>query len=259
MLISIITVVKNDLVRLKETVSSLEYVYNDDSFEHIIVDGNSKDNTKSFIKNIQRNCNNVIYNSSHDHGIYDAMNKGFKLSKGDFIIFLNAGDRLIANKKNLTLTLKKFIETEINIICFPYKHEFLDQSILRCPKRINKDKLPTSHQAMFFSKLFLNNNEYNLDYKFGSDFDLYLRSDPKNIIIISEFEPISVVELNGITSKNLTFSYGEYKKIISKNFFGIFKVYLLVKISIKVTIVMFLKKIFSRNITFIIRKLLAKL
>ena len=60
MLISIITVVKNDLVRLKETVSSLKYVYNDNSFEHIIVDGNSKDNTKSFIKNIQRNCNNVI-------------------------------------------------------------------------------------------------------------------------------------------------------------------------------------------------------
>ena len=52
MLISIITVVKNDLVRLKETVSSLKYVYNDDSFAHIIVDGNSKDNTKSFIKNI---------------------------------------------------------------------------------------------------------------------------------------------------------------------------------------------------------------
>ena len=48
MLISIITVVKNDLVRLKKTISSLNYIYNDINFEHVIIDGSSIDNTLPF-------------------------------------------------------------------------------------------------------------------------------------------------------------------------------------------------------------------
>ena len=42
MLISIITVVKDDLTRLKKTISSLNYIYNDKNFEHVIIEHNSK-------------------------------------------------------------------------------------------------------------------------------------------------------------------------------------------------------------------------
>ena len=127
-------------------------------------------------------------------------------------------------------TLKKFMKTDINIICFPFKHELSGQSILRCPKLKNKDKLPTSHQAMFFSNSFLENNKYSLDYKIESDFDLYLRSDRKNITIISEYEPISVVEFDGTATENLQLSYNEYKKIISNRYVGILKFIILVNI-----------------------------
>ena len=224
MLISIITVVKNDLVRLKKTISNLSYIYNDINFEHIIVDGVSDDKTKYFVKN------------------------------GDFVLFLNAGDRLITNKHDLINILKKFLDTDVNIICFPFHHEFAGQMILRFPKQKNKDKLPTSHQAMFFSKSFIKNNKYNLDYKYASDFDFYLRSDPNKIFLITEFEPISIVEFDGITSKNLSLSYNEYKKIISIKFYGILKYYLLIKINIKVNFVILLKYMFSKSVTFKIRK-----
>ena len=165
MLISIITVVKNDLVRLKKTISSLNYIYNDINFEHVIVDGFSIDNTLPFLKNLKRKNNNIIIDSSLDLGIYDAMNRGYELSSGDFIIFLNAGDKLIANKKYLINTLKKFMKTGINIICFPFNMNYQVSTILRYPKSKNKDKLPTSHQAMFFSNSFLEKNKYSLDYK----------------------------------------------------------------------------------------------
>ena len=252
MLISIITVVKNDLARLQKTISSLNKFYNDKNFEHIIVDGASKDKTVSFIKKIKNK--NLIFSSSKDYGIYDAMNQGFKLSSGDFIIFLNAGDILIASKKYLIDTLNKFLKTEINIICFPFKHELSGQSISRYPKLKNKDKLPTSHQAMFFSKLFLERNKYSLDYKIASDFDLYLKSDLKNVIIISERNPISIVEFDGVASKNLRLSYNEYKIIISKKYSGISKIFYLIKINMKATLIIFLKKLFSKNIIFRIRK-----
>ena len=107
------------------------------------------------------------------------------------MIFLNAGDKLIANKKHLINTLKKFMKTDINIICFPFKHELSGQSILRYPKLKIRNYQPHIKQCFFncFRK------QYSLDYKIASDFDLYLRSDHKNVMIIPEYEPISVVEL----------------------------------------------------------------
>ena len=259
MLISIITVAKNDLVRLKKTISSLDYIYNDINFEHVIIDGSSIENTLPFLKNLKRKNNNIIIDNSLDVGIYDAMNRGYELSKGDFIIFLNAGDKLIANKKHLINTLKKFMKTDINIICFPFKHELSGQSILRYPKLKNKDKLPTSHQAMFFSNLFLEKNKYSLDYKIASDFDLYMSSDRKNVMIMPEYEPISVVEFDGAATENLQLSYNEYKKIISNRYVGIFKFFILSKINIKIVLIILLKKIFSKNITFRIRKFFSDL
>ena len=119
---------------------------------------------------------------------------------------------------------------------------------------ISKDKLPTSHQAMFFSKSFLDRNKYSLNYKIASDFDLYLKSDFKNIVIISEYEPISIVEIHGIASTNLRLSYNEYKRIISKNYIGILKFFLLTKVNFKVILIILLKELFDKNITFKIRK-----
>ena len=242
MLISIITVVKNDLVRLKKTISSLNYIYNDINFEHVIIDGSSIDNTLPFLKNLKRKNNNIIIDNSLDVGIYDAMNRGYELSRGDFIIFLNAGDKLIANKKHLINTLKKFMKTDINIICFPFKHELSGQSILRYPKLKNKDKLPTSHQAMFFSNSFLENNKYSLDYKFASDFDLYLRSDRKNITIISEYEPISVVEFDGVATENCNYLIMNIRRLYQKGILEFLKFFILIKINVKFVLIILLKK-----------------
>ena len=146
------------------------------------------------------------------------------------------------------------MKTGINIICFPFQHELSGHTIFRFPKSKNKDKLPTSHQAMFFSKSFLEKNKYSLDYEIASDFDLYLRSDPKNVMIISVSIPISVVEFDGTATKNMELSYNEYKKIISNKYIGITKFFILIKINVKIVFIILLKKIFSKNITFRIRK-----
>ena len=61
MLVSVITVVKNDLKRLKKTISSLQKFYNDRDFEHIIIDGISRDYTSSFIKTLKQKKKNIIF------------------------------------------------------------------------------------------------------------------------------------------------------------------------------------------------------
>ena len=59
-----------------------------DDIEHIIVDGASNDGTLSLLSSMRSNFSALV--SEPDKGIYDAMNKGIQLAKGDVIGFLNS-------------------------------------------------------------------------------------------------------------------------------------------------------------------------
>jgi len=88
-LISIITVVKNGEQNIKKCIESvLSQKYK--NVEYIIIDGNSSDNTMSIINKFRNKISVVL--SESDKGIWDAMNKGIKLAKGDIIGFLNSDD-----------------------------------------------------------------------------------------------------------------------------------------------------------------------
>ena len=85
---SVITVCKNEGRTLEQTILSVKnQTYK--NIEHIIIDGNSTDETESILKKYKKD---LIILSENDNGIYDAMNKGLTLATGDFIIFINAND-----------------------------------------------------------------------------------------------------------------------------------------------------------------------
>ncbi len=88
-LFSIITVTYNAEATLPATLKSVSEQTFDD-YEHIIVDGASKDNTLALARKDATDRMRIV--SEPDHGIYDAMNKGMGLAKGKYYIFLNAGD-----------------------------------------------------------------------------------------------------------------------------------------------------------------------
>lgn len=58
--------------------------------EHILIDGKSDDSTLRIINDFRKNLSHVI--SEPDKGIYDGMNKGLQLAKGDIVGILNADD-----------------------------------------------------------------------------------------------------------------------------------------------------------------------
>ena len=91
---SIITVVYNAKEVLEKTVQSIQHqTYKD--FEHIIVDGGSTDGTLEYIESLK--FDNLKFISEKDNGIYDAMNKGIRLSSGEYLLFLNAGDNFASH------------------------------------------------------------------------------------------------------------------------------------------------------------------
>lgn len=88
--ISIVTPVFNGEKYIEECMCSIMNQHYS-NYEHIIVDGGSTDNTLSIIKKY-KNKYNLTYISEKDNGMYDAIVKGFKMSSGEILAWLNSDD-----------------------------------------------------------------------------------------------------------------------------------------------------------------------
>lgn len=93
-LISIVTINYNNAEGLDKTLASVN-CQTSDEFEHIIVDGGSTDNSVEKIKHYDNGNVPRIWISEKDNGIYNAMNKGIRMARGQYLQFLNSGDYLV--------------------------------------------------------------------------------------------------------------------------------------------------------------------
>ena len=113
--ISVITPSLNKAMFLENNIQSvLNQGY--DNFEHIIVDGRSTDQTIEIITKYSH----LKWISEPDTGQSDAMNKGFNMSSGDIIVYLNADDYFSPNAFNTVLpyfcTGAKFVVGKVKVI-----------------------------------------------------------------------------------------------------------------------------------------------
>ncbi len=88
--VSIVTVVFNDVKHIEGTILSVTR-QNYPNLEYIVIDGGSTDGTVDVIK---KYADKIAYwVSEPDKGVYDAMNKGIKMATGEWLNFMNVGDR----------------------------------------------------------------------------------------------------------------------------------------------------------------------
>lgn len=91
MKISIITINYNNKQGLIQTIQSIKaQTYAD--YEVVLVDGASRDGSLDVIKDYAEQEKRLVYVSEKDKGIYNAMNKGTLMSRGEYCIFMNSGD-----------------------------------------------------------------------------------------------------------------------------------------------------------------------
>ena len=93
--VSIITINLNNKIGLRKTIESVITQTSND-FEYIIIDGASTDGSLEVLKEFGDKIDYWI--SEKDSGIYYAMNKGIKIAKGEYLLFLNSGDWLFKNE-----------------------------------------------------------------------------------------------------------------------------------------------------------------
>lgn len=113
MKISVITVSYNSALTIKDTLQSVSLQRYED-FEHLIIDGGSKDGTLEIIRSWKDYPVRLI--SESDEGIYDAMNKGLVLATGEIVGFLNSDD-VYADSSVMTKIANTFQDESVDA-CF---------------------------------------------------------------------------------------------------------------------------------------------
>ena len=192
-LISIITVVLNDKNNIEKTIKSV-LIQDYKLIEYIIIDGGSTDGTIDIIGKFQSQIDVIV--SEKDKGIYDAMNKGLKRSKGEWVNFLNSGD-IFSGPNVISILLEKYYMTDYDII-YGDKSMKLNLSIVRIKalelKKIHF-RLPFCHQSAFVKRDLLIDQPFNLKYKICADYDFFLRMYFKKMSF--QYASISVVDFDG--------------------------------------------------------------
>ena len=176
MFISIITINKNNLNGLKNTMESV-LSQTCDHYEWIIIDGGSTDGCVELIK---ENASRIHYwVTEPDGGIYNAMNKGIEVSTGDYLLFLNSGDRFAS-----PVILSSFIEMHFSSDVVYGNAIFVDVNNKEVGRSIAPDTIRLSgfwnrrglhHQASFFSKRCFEKLRYNEENRIASDTELFMR------------------------------------------------------------------------------------
>ena len=199
--LSIITVNKNNADGLEKTCQSVAW-QTFENFEWIVIDGASNDNSVDIIKKYAYKMAHWI--SEPDTGIYNAMNKGIKLAKGDYCLFLNSGDWLFSPDalKEAFDIIKDLDDADV------YYGDCLnsDFTISKMPERLSIDHLYTqsslSHQNTFINRsLFYDHGFYDENFPTVSDSIFFVK---EFLVYRSKFihikTIISVYNIGGISS-----------------------------------------------------------
>jgi len=198
---TIITVVKNDLDGLKKTQNSIS-LQTKNNYEWIIIDGNSTDATKDYVLNSLKNHK---YISENDAGIYDAMNKGIRISSGGYVVFLNAGDTFL--HAHVLDSVEKIIQKSEHCDMFfcGANLKFGSKFHYRPVRKIEKyiwHGLPANHQATFFKLSSIANNLYSNKYKLSGDYYIVAKLYMAKSLSAYYDEPVVNFSMGGFSYQN---------------------------------------------------------
>lgn len=111
--LSIITITKNDLSGLRKTRNSILAQIQNEAFEHIVLDGSDESEAGSVHSYLlEQGRDGLTFVSGVDSGIYQAMNLGAEMARGQILMWVNSGDSLHDN--NSVSHLLKNIPDDFN-------------------------------------------------------------------------------------------------------------------------------------------------
>ncbi|MDR0879030.1 MAG: glycosyltransferase [Treponema sp.] len=217
MKLSIITVNRNNVVGLEKTIQSVVCQTFAD-FEYIVIDGNSDDGSVDIIKKYADKITWWI--SEPDSGIYNAMNKGIRKSTGEYCLFLNSADCLLAPETLQTV----FAEIDCTADIYYSNWSKSDGTYLAIPQNVDVNYIighSINHQNMLIRRsLFIEHGFYNETLRIVGDTEFLLKEAwIYKTIFVHINTDIVLYDLRGISTVHADKRENE-KKLVFKDIFG---------------------------------------
>lgn len=217
MKLSVVTVCYNSVDTIEETMLSvLNQTYPD--IEYIIIDGGSTDGTVEIIKKYADRL--AYWVSEPDKGIYDAMNKGISVATGDYINFMNSGDRFFDNEVITDVFSDKTIN-EYEIIYGDAVFQYPQKNIYRKPLDLSELVKHNClfHQSMFIRTKRLKDMPYDISFKIAADYKFSYLQFKQGASFKYVPKPISYFEgTSGISSNAISLKMDEIQRITGAEF-----------------------------------------
>lgn len=222
------------LERTLESVREQSYPH----IEHLIIDGNSKDDTMTLVDNYIAECEEsqsqhvVKAISERDNGLYDAMNKGIKMATGDYLIFLNAGDKL-RESGTLEAVVASLDEPReaVGVIygdtdIVDDEGHFIRKRRLSPPEKLTwksfKEGMLVCHQSFYARADIAKSNLYSMEYRISADVDWCIRimkeADMKGLKLHNSHLILTSYLDGGMSIKNHRASLLERFRIMSRHY-----------------------------------------
>lgn len=165
--ITVVTVCRNAETELEETILSvITQTYH--NIEYIIIDGASTDSSIEIINKYRDRIS--VFVSEPDNGIFDAMNKGINLASGEWINFMNAGDRFVSESIIEKMANHNFAEN-VGVV---YGETLNDKgTFYMIPFHKNRSKLKPMgicHQSIFVRADLAKRYMFDTSFKIAADY-----------------------------------------------------------------------------------------
>lgn len=206
--LSIITVVRNGMPKVKSCVASVNHFMqeSDLKIEHIIQCASSSDGSEEYLRSLEYRADRLIY-IEPDQGIYDAMNKAIAKASGDFLFHLNADDLLLEDAKDY-ITCGK-LTNHIDLLTFGVRIDGEKHYRIWRPAKSKFisffGMLPPHTGCIFRKEHFYHAGMYNTSYDISADTDLLIKLK-KNISPMRTLEiPEILVKMSsgGISNRGI--------------------------------------------------------
>lgn len=202
---SVITINYNGAADLQRTLTSV-FQQSFTDFESIVQDGGSKDGSVAAAESFLPDERLQIH-STADAGIYDAMNRATAASRGEWIIYLNAGD-LFHDEEVLGRMQRTLVGSAPGIVYGNVLGDYGDYQVRHQPASIDLLWLrkPYHHQAMFIAGDLARKEPFDLNFKIVADHERGCRLFRRGIPFAYADEMIATVDMRGGVSKDRYFA-----------------------------------------------------
>ena len=211
--ISIITVCYNAVKTIEETIKSiLKQDY--DNLEYIIIDGSSTDQTVSVVNRYKNKFDNIQIISEKDTGIYNAMNKGIKISSGEIIGILNADDQY--KEGAINEVVNSYIKNNDVDIFYGFIDYIKNGKIIKnfITPHLSLRETTIQHPACFVKKeTYAKYGVFNEKYKIAADYEFFLRTFLSGGNFMAIEKTLTVFSLGGVSNREVSITKLENLKI----------------------------------------------